>query len=83
MMIVTGNPCSETSWIRESLNKFFSEADREEVNVKELLEIWRDILQNTHADFYDDDIEYITVDGTQNEYDDRGLDFDILSNTKE
>lgn len=83
MMIVTGNPCSGTSWIRD---KFFSATDKQETRLEELLElseILRDLLRNTHPDFDDGDIEYITVDGTRNEYDDRGLDFDILSNTKE
>ena len=81
MIIVTGNPCLGTSWIRD---RFFSAADKQETRVEELLEIWRDILQNQFPDAeVDINIEYTTVDGTTHEYDDRGLDFDILSNTKE
>lgn len=54
----------------------------EDTTVEQLLEIWRELLENGIVNDDDIVIEYITIDGTTNEYDDRGLDFDILSNTK-
>ncbi len=65
------------------LERFMAQNEDRDLDVQKMLEIWRDLLFNEFPDAeLEFDLEYITVDGTTNEYDDRGLDFDIVSNTK-
>lgn len=49
-----------------------------EITVNELLEAWRILLLTPCTEVDDEDIEYITVDGTKDESEDRGLDFEVL-----
>lgn len=49
--------------------------DSNEITVNELLEAWRILLLTPCPEV---DIEYITVDGTKDESEDRGLDFEVL-----
>ncbi len=65
------------SIIADLYNDIKSSSD-EETSVNELLELYRNLVQSICPEVDDEDIEYITVDGTKNESDDRGLDFEIL-----
>lgn len=50
----------------------------DETNVNELLELYRNLVQSICPEVDVEDIEYITIDGTKNESEDRGLDFEVL-----
>lgn len=68
---------SNETAINDLYDEIKSSSD-DETSVNELLELYRELVHAICPEVDDEDIEYITVDGTKDESEDRGLDFEVL-----